>query len=89
MEYKNDKLEKFNESVKNKNIAIIGLGVSNIPLLDYFYNLGSKVTIFDNREQDKIPEEIIKKLNTYSFKYEFGKDNLTKLNGFDIIFRRI
>ncbi len=87
MEYKNDKLEKFNESVKNKNIAIIGLGVSNIPLLDYFYNLGSKVTVFDNREQDKIPEEIIKKLNTYSFKYEFGKDNLTKLNGFDIIFR--
>ncbi len=87
MEYKNDKLEKFNESVKNKNIAIIGLGVSNIPLLDYFYNLGSKVTVFDNREQDKIPEEIIKKLNTYSFKFEFGKDNLTKLNGFDIIFR--
>ena len=87
MEYKNDKLEKFNESVKNKNIAIIGLGVSNIPLLDYFYNLGSKVTVFDNREQDKIPEEIIKKLNTYSFKYEFGKDNLKKLIGFDIIFR--
>ena len=87
MEYKNEKLEKFNESVKNKKIAIIGLGVSNIPLLDYFYNLKAKVTVFDNREKQMIPEEIMKKISKYSFNYVFGKDNLSKLVGFDIIFR--
>ena len=87
MEYKNEKLEKFNESVKNKKIAIIGLGVSNIPLLDYFYNLKAKVTVFDNREKQMIPEEIMKKISKYSFNYVFGKDNLSKLVEFDIIFR--
>ena len=87
MEYKNEKLEKFNESVKNKKVAIIGLGVSNIPLLDYFYNLKADVTVFDNREKQMMPDEIMKKINTYSYKYSFGKDNLSKLTGFDIIFR--
>lgn len=87
MEYKNQKLEKFNESLKNKKIAIIGLGVSNIPLLDYFYNLKAKVTVFDNREKQMIPKEVMQKINKYAFNYVFGKDNLSKLTGFDIIFR--
>lgn len=87
MEYKNQKLEKFNESVKNKKIAIIGLGVSNIPLLDYFYNLKAKVTVFDDREKEKIPQEIMQKINKYAFNYVLGKNNLSKLAGFDIIFR--
>ena len=30
----NKKLEEFNSKLKVSNIAIIGLGVSNIPLLD-------------------------------------------------------
>lgn len=87
MEYKNQKLKNFNESVKNKKIAIIGLGVSNIPLLDYFYNLKAKVTVFDDREKQMIPVDLMKKINKYSFNYVFGKNNLSKLTGFDIIFR--
>ena len=43
MEYVNEKLQEFNNYIKNKKVAIIGLGVSNIPLIDYLYNLGSKV----------------------------------------------
>lgn len=87
MEYKNQKLEKFKEYVKNKKIAIIGLGVSNIPLLDYFYNLKSKITVFDDREKEKIPADIIEKINNYSFGFVFGENDLSKLTGFDIIIR--
>ena len=35
--YKNEKLDEFNEYIKFRKIAIIGLGVSNLPLLDYLY----------------------------------------------------
>ena len=32
MEYKNKELEDFESKLKNQKIAVIGLGVSNIPL---------------------------------------------------------
>ena len=38
MEFVNKKLEEFNKFLDGKKVAIIGLGVSNYPLLDYFYD---------------------------------------------------
>ena len=35
MNYVNEKLNEFNEYLKNRKVAVIGLGVSNIPLIDY------------------------------------------------------
>ena len=49
MSYRNEKLEEFERYIKGKKIAIIGIGVSNIPLLDYFQNLGALVTVFDKK----------------------------------------
>ncbi len=87
MEFKNKKLEEFNKNLFNKKVAIIGLGVSNIPLIDYMYDKKAKVTVFDDREEDKIPKEIMDKIKEYKFEFSFGKDNLLKLKKFDIIFR--
>ena len=53
-EYKNLKLEEFNNMASEKKIAIIGLGVSNIPLLDYFFELGSKISVFDNNKFENL-----------------------------------
>lgn len=87
MEYRNEKLEEFNNFVKNKKVAIIGLGVSNIPLLDYFHELNSKISVFDNREKEELDSTIINKIYNYGITYYGGKNNLENLNGFDIIFR--
>ncbi len=87
MEYKNKKLEEFNEYIRFRKIAIIGLGVSNIPLIDYLYEKKARVTVFDDREKEEIPSEILKKINEYQFETSFGKDNLKNLKNFDIIFR--
>ena len=83
----NKKLEEFENSLKSKKVAIIGLGVSNIPLIDYMHEKGALVTLFDNRKQEELSEEIINKINNYSFKYIGGEDNLKELKGFDIVFR--
>ena len=87
MKYENKKLKEFEDYIRFRKIAIIGLGVSNIPLIDYMYEKKAKVTVFDDREFEKIPEEITKKIENYKFEYSFGKDNLKKLKNFDIIFR--
>ena len=87
MEFKNQKLEKFEEYIKNKKIAVIGVGVSNIPLIDYLFEKEAKVTIFDDREEEKISKDIFDKIKKYKFDYYFGKRNLDNLHGFEVIFR--
>ena len=84
MEYKNEKLEEFNNFLDGKQVAIIGMGVSNIPLLDYFYDKNAKVTVFST---NALSDEIMAKINKYRYEVELGEDNLSRLKGFDIIFR--
>ena len=83
----NKKLEEFESYIKGKKIAIIGLGVSNIPLLEYMNKLGAKVTVFDNREEEKIPKEYLEKINSYDMEHFFGSECLSNLKNFDIVFR--
>lgn len=87
MNFENEKLKEFNEFIRFRKIAVIGLGVSNLPLLDYLYEKKAQVSVFDEREIEEIPQDIITKINTYEFKCSFGKKCLENLKGFNIIFR--
>jgi len=87
MEYVNEKLVEFNNFIKEKNVAIIGLGVSNKPLIKYLYDLNANITLFDNKEFDKIDEQILDDIYKYKLKYSIGKNYLSKLVGFDVIFK--
>ena len=60
MEFVNKKLEEFNKFLDGKKVAIIGLGVSNYPLLDYFYDKNAKVTVF---ERNNLSDEVMEKIN--------------------------
>ena len=87
MAYENKKLEEFNEYIRFRKVAVIGLGVSNIPLLDYLYEKKARVTVFDNKTIDDIPKEILDKITTYGFEFSFGANSLENLKGFNVIFR--
>ena len=78
MEWQNEKLLEFKNYIKNRKTAIIGLGVSNIPLLDYLYSLGAKITVFDNRTIDEIDKNILNKITDRNIEFSFGKNNLSK-----------
>lgn len=87
MSYYNTKLDDFEKFLSGKKVAIIGLGVSNLPMLDYLHNLNTKVSIFDKKDREKFEEEVISKIEKYNFNLFTGENNLENLNGFDIIFR--
>ena len=87
MEYKNDKLEEFCNYIKYKRVAVIGLGVSNIPLIDFLYELRADITVFDKRDIDKIDENILENIKIKGIKYAFGDKYLEKLKDFNVIFR--
>ena len=85
--YINRKLEEFNKSIENKKIAIIGIGVSNIPLVEYFSKHNANVTVFDRKTLDNLDEKAIEIIKKYNIDYSLGENNLSKLKGFDYIFR--
>ena len=87
MSFENKKLEEFNKSLKNKKVAIIGLGVSNEPLIDYLNELQAKITVFDKRTAQNIDKKILRKIEKYDIVKYFGENYLSNLKDFDIIFK--
>ena len=69
MNFENKKLKEFNEYIRFRKVAVIGLGVSNLPLLDYLHDKKAQVTVFDERTIDEIPKDIINKITTYGFEF--------------------
>lgn len=87
MEYINEKLLEFNEFLKGRKVAVIGLGVSNKPLIEYLHKYKANVTVFDKREIDDIDKDIMDKVVMYDMEFSLGKNYLSKLQGFELIFR--
>lgn len=87
MSYINEKLNEFNNYLKNRKVAVIGLGVSNIPLIDYLRKYKATVTVFDKRTIDDIDKNVMDKIVEYGMEFSIGNDYLSKLKGFDLIFR--
>lgn len=84
MNFENKKLLEFNKFLEGKKVAIIGMGVSNTPLLDYFYETNTQVTVFDKKP---LSDDIMEKINNYRYEVEIDEANLEKLKNYDIIFR--
>ena len=87
MGFENSKLEEFNNFLDGKRVAIIGLGISNIPLIEYMHEIGAEVVVFDERPIDKIENEVMNKVICYEMEYSLDENYLSKLVDFDIIFR--
>ncbi len=87
MEYENEKLKEFNQYLSGRKVAVIGLGVSNLPLIDYLYELKAQVTVFDRTEVKDLDRKIVRKITNYGMGMSFGENYLEELVGFDLIFR--
>ena len=62
----NLKLKAFENNIKGKRVAVIGLGVSNVPLIDYLHELGANVTVFDEIIDERFLEkDLVKKIRDY------------------------
>ncbi|MFL2635232.1 MAG: UDP-N-acetylmuramoyl-L-alanine--D-glutamate ligase [Dehalococcoidia bacterium] len=60
------------KTFKNKTVAIFGLGVEGIDLLDYLYNEGAKIKLYDQKSNDKILN-ILEKFDKKQVEAHFGK----------------
>lgn len=76
----------FKKSLKDKKIAVLGIGISNRPLIKYIASLGAHVTACDKISREKLGE-ISAELENLGVKLQLGHDYLNELENFDIIFR--
>ena len=83
----NKKYRSFINDIKNKRIAIIGTGVSNLPLIKILYEEECDITVFDKKELSEMEETTSSYLKDNNIKVSLGEDYLISLVGFDVIFR--
>ena len=81
----NEKIEKYKQSLKGKNVSVCGIGISNIPLIDFLLDSGANVTARDMREIEKLGD-IAKELEAKNVKLICGENYLENIEE-KIIFR--
>ncbi|KGK83946.1 UDP-N-acetylmuramoyl-L-alanine--D-glutamate ligase [Clostridium sp. HMP27] len=82
----NRQFDEFKKFIEGKETAVVGIGVSNRPLIDLLVKLNAKVTAFDKKSEAELGE-IVESLKTKGVKLVVGKDYLTKLKGYEVIFK--
>ena len=79
-------LQEYVDSLRSKRVAVIGIGVSNTPLIDLLLDNGLPVTVCDMRGEDALSDEA-EILSTRGAELQLGEGYLDGLDGFDVIFR--
>ena len=46
----------FKSFIKGKKTAVVGIGISNTPLINFLLQLGAKVSAFDRKKEDELGE---------------------------------
>lgn len=82
----NTKLENFKKEIAGKKVAVLGVGVSNKPLIKYLADLKVDITAFDQADEIEL-KETVETFRKLGVKFVLGKDYLEKLQGFDVIFK--
>lgn len=78
-------LKEYIESIKDKSVSVIGIGVSNTPLIRLLAENGVKVTAFDKKSREQLGA-LASDLENLGVTLTLGPDYLSEVTG-DIIFR--
>ncbi|MBS6503558.1 MAG: UDP-N-acetylmuramoyl-L-alanine--D-glutamate ligase [Clostridium sp.] len=77
---------EFKDFIKGQKVAVVGIGVSNIPLIRFLVKLGAVVTAFDKKNREELGD-IAKEFDELSVTLELGEGYLDRLTGFDVVFK--
>lgn len=79
-------LDEYLARLKGKRVAVLGIGVSNRPLVELLHCSGISVTACDKRDRESF-NGLIEKLEANGVSCHLGPDYLDHLDGMDVIFR--
>lgn len=79
--------EKYIESIKGKKVALVGMGVANLPCAKFLASHGIETYACDRRDKEYIGEEKCKELEQLGVHFSLGENYLDILPEMDIVFR--
>ena len=79
-------IQEYLSSLRGKTAAVLGIGVSNTPLIDLLLDNGLPITVCDMRDESAMEDEA-EILSTRGAELRLGPGYLDGLDGFDVIFR--
>lgn len=79
-------IEAYLNGLKGKRVAVMGIGISNRPLIELLLTAGIDVTACDKRDRESF-DGLIEQLEEKGAAFCLGEDYLDHLAGMDVIFR--
>lgn len=83
----NVQFELFKNMIAGKRVALVGLGVSNLPLVKFLSDLGAVLTCCDKNEEEKFEPDVLLMLQTHASQLHLGDRYLDFLEGQDLIIK--
>ena len=80
------RLEEFFEYINGKRVALLGLGVSNTPLIDFLLSHKAKIIAHDKKERGGFDNEFISSLEEKGVSFKLGEGYLDSVDA-DIIIK--
>ena len=78
-------LEQFKTNIKGKRVTVVGIGISNLPLIKYLIALGAEVTACDKRTKEELGKNYTE-LEPLGVKFSLGENYLKDIDA-QIIFK--
>ncbi len=85
--YVNKDLEEFKQYIRGRKVAVMGMGISNTPLIKYLMDLDAVITVFDKKTEEELGKAKCEEYILQGVQFSLGENYLENLVGFDIIFR--
>ncbi|MGN0521656.1 MAG: UDP-N-acetylmuramoyl-L-alanine--D-glutamate ligase, partial [Eubacterium sp.] len=83
----NKEAKEYFDSLKNKKVAFVGMGVANIPCARFLAKLGISVYACDKRDKEYIGKDACEELENLGVTFSLGENYLDVLPKMDLIFR--
>ena len=77
---------EFKNFINGKKVAVVGIGVSNIPLINFLVKLGANVTGFDIKSEEA-RGDIAVDFKKKGVKLQLGEGYLDNLTGYEVVFK--
>lgn len=75
------------EQLKNKRIAVFGLGVEGESSARFLAKHGALVCVFDQKPEQEVDKTLLQTLTIEGIRYVFGKDAFTRADEVDMVVR--
>ena len=78
-------LNEYKDYINGKSVTVVGIGVSNVPLIDFLLECGAEITACDKKGEDELGD-IISSLRSKGVKLCLGDDYISDIRA-DVLFK--